>query len=429
MGMLGGLLTKRALLLAKVETTVGVDANPTPALNAITVQEPSATADPTVLERDFVANDLSPFEFTVGRVVGGIEFQTYVGGNGTQHSGLLADAPMLATLMQGCGMALTGLTGTAALNVFPVIADKKNPATSPSIEWAVAGTLDVSITAPVLYTVEVTTGGASGVAEVLITNNNDGIDDLTAATDKVITTATALTVGGSGFTITPTFTGSLTVGQRWYVMVFPKGVKVAPISDNFKTLTLYLYRDGLLFKVLASMGTFTMTAAAGELASLTFNFSGQWVPPVDAAMPDDAVFPETLPPMVELAQLTWGNNVNLTTQQFTLDMANEVVQRPDVNSQYGYAGSRISSRAPTGGFNPEATLEADEPFWDDFTKARAKIFTARVGTEAGNQCIIFGPRVQTSDQSTDDRDGLMFYDKSIAFKRFNGNDELLFVFA
>ena len=140
------------------------------------------------------------------------------------------------------------------------------------------------------------------------------------------------------------------------------------------------------------------------------------------------VYPDTLPPQVELANLTWGSNVNLTTETFTIDGSVNVVQRPDVNSAYGYAGSRISSRAPEGGFNPEAVLEASEPFWQAYTKATAKMFTARVGTAVGNQMAIFGPRVQTSEISFGDRDGIMTYEKSIGFKRWQGDDELIFHF-
>lgn len=425
MGNLGGLLTKRALLLAKVETQIGVDAAPTAELNSVLVDAPVPSADPQILERDFVANDLSPFEHVVGRIVGGMEFNVKVGGNGVQNSGLVADAPMLATLLRGCGYQLVATTGAAAENLIGPISDRNNPEASPKPTFAKVGSSTVE--SPVLYTIEVTTAGASGTAEVLITNNNTDEDDLTAAAPAAITSGTPKALGGSGVSITPTWTGNLTLGQKWYVFVLPVGVKAKPRSTGHEALTLYMYRDGVLFKLLASMGTFSMEATAGELATMTFNFSGAWVTPVDAVVPE-GVFPDTLPPQVELAQLTWGNNVNLTTEQFTIDGSVSVVQRPDVNSAFGYAGSRISARAPEGGFNPEATHEADEPFWATFTAAKAKVFSARIGKEVGNQFVVFGPRCQVSEISFGDRDGIMTYEQSIAFKRDQGDDELVFHF-
>lgn len=427
MGMLGGLLSKRALVLAKVETSTGVDAVPTPALNAITVQSPEPTTDIQVLERDFVSNDLSPFEFQIGRIVGGMEFTMYVGGNGKQQSGLLADAPVLANLFRACGYKITEASGTPALNAIGPVSDRANPATAPEITWASSGA--VTVTRPILYTLEVTTGGASGTAEIKLSGNDNTIDDLSAEVPEIITTATAIPLGNSGLSVTPTWTGALVIGQRWHVLVLPKGLKLTPRSTGHETATIYMYRDGILFKLLAAMGTFSIDATAGQLASITFNFSGQWVTPVDAPMPEDAVFDDTIPPQVELANLTFGSNVNLTTEQFTIDGQVNIVQRPDVNSAQGYAGSRIASRAPEGGFNPEATLEADQAFWGDFTKARAKFFTANVGKEPGNTVSIIGPRTQTSEIGFGDRDGIMTYENSIAFKRWKGDDELIIHFS
>lgn len=426
MGMLGGLLSKRALVLAKVESATGVDALPTPALNAITVQSPEPTTDIQVLERDFVSNDLSPFEFQIGRIVGGMEFTMYVGGNGKQQSGLTADAPVLVDLFRACGYRLAEASGTAASNSIGPVADRANPATAPVITWAKGGS--VTLERPLLYTLEVVTGGASGTATVRIVSNDKEIDDLTGGAPEVITTATAIELGTSGMTITPTFSGALVAGQRWQVLVLPKGLTLKPRSNGHETATIYMYRDGLLFKLHAAMGTFSIDATAGNLATITFNFSGQWVTPVDAPMPEDAVYDDTIPPQVELANLTFGSNVNLTTEQFTIDGQVNIVQRPDVNSAQGYAGSRIASRAPEGGFNPEATLEADQAFWGDFTKARAKFFTANIGKEPGNTLAIIGPRTQTSEIGFGDRDGIMTYENSIAFKRWNGDDELVFHF-
>ncbi|QIG76088.1 hypothetical protein EVC24_067 [Rhizobium phage RHph_I4] len=425
MGMLGGLLTKRALLLAKVETTTGVDANPTPELNAVLVKEPTPTADPQILERDFVANDLSPFEHVVGRIVGGFEFSMDIGGNGIQQSGNLVDAPTLATLLRGCGYQAIAVSGAAAEAAIGPVPDKGNPATAPKITFAKSGTS--TLESPVLYTIEVTTGGASGTAQVKITNNNTDEDDLSAAVPAAITSGTVKALGGSGVSVTPTWAGNLVVGQKWHVFVVPVGIKMKPRSTGHETLTLYMYKDGLLFKLTAAMGTFSIQATAGELATITFNFSGAWVDPVDVATPDFEQ-PDVLPPQVELANLTWGSNVNLTTEQFTIDGQVNVVQRPDVNSAFGYAGSRIASRAPEGGFNPEATLEADEPFWETYTSARAKFFSARIGKAVGNQCAIIAPRTQTSEIGFGDRDGIMTYEKSVAFKRWEGDDELIFHF-
>lgn len=426
--MTGGLLTKRGLLLAKVQTATGVDAVPDATNDAILVSNPDYTTNPNVIQRDFVSNDLSPWEDLIGKVIAGFKFECEVRGNGVQNSGLVADAPKLATLLRGCGFALSPTTGVSADNLSQVVPNKLN-STTGVIAWAPTAATNVTVASPVLYTVEVTTPGASGVAKVTISNNNTAEDDVTALGEQTITTDTALALGAKGGSITPTFANALVAGDKWQVLAYPMGVKAVPVSDNFEVLTLYMYLDGVLHKGLDATGTFTIDATAGELAKVTFTFTASFIDPVDAALPLAPVYEETLPPQVELSLLSWGGNADMKADKWTFDAGNDVQARMDVNAAQGYIGSRIAKRTPKGGFTPEMQLNADEPFWADFLAARAKTFTVRCGTKAGNQFVMFNPNAQTSDQKYQDRNGIRALDKTIEFKRgANGNDDTMFVF-
>lgn len=283
-----------------------------------------------------------------------------------------------------------------------------------------------AFTAPILYTVEVTTPGASGVAQILITGNNDLVDDTSANVPAVVTSDTPFELAGatgSDVFLNFEFTSDLVLGDKWRVMVHPDGIVASPVSENFDCLTIKFFEDGLLYTLLGAQGTFTADATAGEFGTLEFTFTGQFVPVADAATPTNAVFETTLPQQVELGLLTWGSNVNLVVEEWTFDQANNVVPRPDVNKSDGFQGVRITDRVPVGGFNPEATLVVNEDFWGDFSTALAKVFTSRVGTSQGNQVMIYAPRAQTSEIAFGDRDGVRSFDHTIGFKRLNGNDE------
>ena len=522
MAVQGGLLTRKALLLAKIESTPGQDANPTSLLDAVQVQNPVFAIDPNVLERNIVTPDLSPQEHVIGRKLVNMTFEVEAKSNGTAQSGLLADEPKLARLMRGCGYERFGVNGGTTFDgvadvdpvtdqitllnhrfknrdgpvkvttagVLPtglvvdtdywvividkdniqladdkadadtgtptditadgtgdstlenleqmsrVIDDVDNDKTAPAVYWTRGYRLDanrppesITILTPVLYTIEVTTGGASATAELLVTNNNEAEDDLSAAVPAVYTVDTPLQLGGSGATLHADWAGDLSLGDFWRVMVYPTGMLMVPRSEGFECLTIYLYEDGLLYKSIASQGTFTLDATAGNFGLFEFTFTGQYVAVADVTLPTDEVFETTLPSQIELAILTWDSNITLKSEQWTVDQSNEVVPRPDVNMTDGFAGTRISGRAPAGTFNPEATLVATEDFWGSFAAARAKTFTARIGTVTGNQVILFGPRVQTSDIAFGDRDNIRTFEQDLAFKRFNGDDELEFVFA
>jgi hypothetical protein len=424
--MAGGLLTKRALLLAKVQASSGVDANPDAANDAILVSGPDYTTDPQVLERDFVSNDLSKFEHIIGRVVAGFTFTAEVRGNGKQQSGLLADAPKFATLLRGCGFALSPMDGSGAQNLTDVIPAKANNSVT-DVTWAKGGT--VTADSPVLYTIECTTAGASGIAEVIVTGNNDTEDDLSAAVAGVITDGVPVPLGAKGGEVTPTITGSLSLGDKWQVMAFPTGIMAKPVSTGHEQITLDMYFDGLRHKGLDGMGTFSIDATAGEFASATFNFTTTFVDPVDVPMPTNPVYEDTLPPQVELSLLSWGGNTDMFAESWSFDAANDLQPRLDVNARQGYRGTRISDRAATGGFTPEAQLEADAEFWKDYLAGTSKTFTTRVGTERGNMVVLFAPNAQTTEQPYSDRNGLRTLDKSVSFKRgLNGDDEIIFVF-
>lgn len=431
-GELGGLLTKRATFLFGIENQLNVNPGLDPDIHAVEVTDPEYTTNPTVLERSFVSNDLSPFDELIGKVIAGFKVVAEVRGNGRQQSGLLADAPILARMIQACGYELYAMNATGTDCHSSVTPNADNMSTSPRIVWTSA--IDaVTVTAPVLYIIQVTTGGASGVAKVTITSNSKAEDAamgnyIAAPVEQLLTTGVKVNLGTKGGAITPVWAGALTVGQSWTVACFPRGIKAKPISNGFKTASMEMNRDGLKLEGNAGLGTFTVDATAGEIAKATFNFTTTFVDPSDQLIPDVDYGSLPIPSQVELSTLTWGNNRNLMVEKWTLDQANDIQARPSVNHQQGYAGSRITGRAPSMGFNPEATSEADHPFWNEFLKAKAKAFITRVGTEVGNQVVFFAGRAQTSETTFADRNGTMTYEKTIKPRRTKGNDELIIVF-
>lgn len=433
-GELGGLLTKRATFLFDLETVAGTNPGLTDT-DAVEVSAPEYTTDPTIIQRDYVANDISPFEDIVGRVISGFKVTTEVRSNGLATSGNLADKPILAKMIEACGYVASGMTATGTDCHSPFTADPDNPATSPKV--AFASTADaITVQQPVLYTIECTTGGASGAAKFTVTSNSkDGEDNtygdyIAAPTETAVITSgvTEIELGAKGGTVIPTWTGVLTAGQKWYVACFPRGIKLTPVSNGFKTASMEMNRDGVKLEGNNALGTFQIEATAGDIAKATFTYTTTFVDPSDELIPDVDFGDLPLPPQVELSTLTWGGNRDLVVEQWTLDQANDIQARPSVNARQGYLGSRIASRAPVIGFNPEATHEADHPFWDEFLKSKSKTFITRVGTEPGNQVVFFAGKAQTSEQSFGDRNGTLIYEKSAKPKRINGNDELIIVF-
>lgn len=327
----------------------------------------------------------------------------------------------VTAVSSGTALSLTANRFGAWANA---IATAYTPAGAAEGAWGAAhltGGADAGATSDVVaYYLTCTVGGVSGVAQVAVTSDTTG-EALAAA---VMTSGSPFTVGTKGLTLTPTFAGNLTVGQSWTVWLMPAGLSLDPISDNFESVTLYMHKDGVLHEMPGSFGTFEVTAQAGDFATVKWTFTGTYVEPVDDRNPSP-LFERTLPSQVELARLNIGAFAAVV-EKFTFNQMNDIQVRPDVSASDGYIGTRIVSRKPEGGINPEADLVANNDFWGQLSAAEEMPLQLRIGHLAGNTVWLLFPNTQYSGLTYTDRNGILAYDAGVRFARSLGNDEACF---
>ena len=410
------LLTRRALLGATLETVYNTFVAPTLTTDAILVETPDFTADMTVLTRDFTRSDLSPMPHIMGRKLAKMSFTTELRGNGSEQAGTSGSVARIARLFQACGYTLTSNAAASASVVYDIGSETNE------IAWTTGGPM--TNTDVIQYILDVTTPGVSGTAEIAVTS--DTVGEGTAA--AVVTTATPFTLGTKGLTVTPVFTGALVEGQRWVVWLRPAGQVLQPESTNFKSLSLALYLDGTEHTISGAYGTFSITADAGNYAKVKWDFTGQYVAPTDVALPTNAVFETTLPPMVQLARLNVDGFV-ATVSSMSFTQGNDIQPRPDVNNTDGYNGVRLVSRKPEFGIDPEADLVANHDFWGRMASATQMPFEMRIGTVVGNTVWLMAPNTQYSKMTYKDRQGIRAYDAGLAPARSSGDDELFILMA
>jgi hypothetical protein len=406
------LLTRKAELQVAVENTYNI--NPGVGVNdSVLVDNPMFTAKPNVLERNFVRNDLSPINIIIGRLLASMTFETELRGNGKQNSGIGTDAPIIARLFRACGYALVASAAPVFSGPF-IVGD-----TPTAVTWTKsagsATNLDV-----VAYYIAVTTGGASATAMVTITSDTPG----DGGSAEALTSGSPLTLGTFGGTVTPTWTGTLVVGQKWVVWLMPPGLALNPVSDSFESVSLILHKDGVKHEMPGSFGTFEITAEAGKFATVKWTFTGTYRSAVDDANPA-GVFETTLPSQVELARLHIGA-FQAIVDKFTFNQQNDIQIRPDVSSPEGYIGTRIVSRKPQGAIDPEADLVANNDFWTQMATALRMPFQMRVGHVPGNTVWVIAPNTQYTGLTYADRNGILVYDAGLHFSRSLGNDEVQF---
>lgn len=301
------ILVERSMLLAKVETTYGQDANPTPTADFIAVSDLSIS--PNVEYRDPAAMDgsLSPRPGRVGMISVEVTFTHELQPNDTSPAN-----PPVKALLQACGLAYTS-SGTPPTGTFK------------------------------------------------------------------------------------------------------------PISTGFPSVTLYIYYDGLLWKIRGCRGTATFNFTAGEFATIDFTFNGLYSAPVDASLPTSWT-DNGGPPLACLgATCTW-NGEPLQVETVTLDMGNNIELLPSIASNFGVYHVAITNRDPSGTINPEMTTVATKDWHTLMMTPTLQELVVELSNGTSKMTLTV-PKAQITNLQPGDRNGIRTWDIDFKPVRNAGDDE------
>lgn len=415
------ILYNRAVVLAKIESSFGVDAAPDATNDAMLVEDPNISYDINQLERNITRTTLSKLPAQTGRKVGKVNFMYEVRNNGNTGATV---PPKVGVLLRGCGMAQTQMNTASA-----TIAN--SPATSvgtPTGSFTYTKTTAYAGAISRIVTLECTTAGGTGVAEFTVSSPAVAGHAAISTTGVVMTNSSAFTLIQSA-QITPTITGSFDVGDTFTIRLDPVRYEYTPISTGFESLTLYMYFDGLLHKMKGAMGTFSVEGNGGEYAKFNFEFTGDFVDVVDATMPASPVYETQKPSFVELANLTIDGVNTLYASSFGMDIGNDVVIRDSINNAEAYAGALIVARSPTANFDPEAELVATHDFFGKMKAGTEMEFEVHVGNTKGNVVQFYSPNTQYRSINYGERNSIRTMDVQLALTTNASDDELVIMFS
>lgn len=406
------LKTNAMLLLAGLESTPNTDPTLTTA-NAIPTAKFIPGYNFQELRRLIVNQGIDAAKKLIGRETLDLSFECEL-----MASGAVGTEPAWGPLLEACGFTKQALAEAAIDAAFAGFGNTG----LTGLAVASAGTF--SGTSPRVYVVEVTTAGASGVAEVSVTCR----DDATQNSDKnTVTTETPINLGDEGATITFTFaSGSLALGDKWYVHAYPAGIRYRPTAYNgtFKTAYFYDYLGGLLFKGGGAMGNVTLNARAGEIASLAFNFKSVLNSIADAEIPSHS-FSDDVPAIVELADLNVDDDSTLVVSTISVDSNNSISEKLNVNSSNGLEAFAISSRDNQFAIDPEAELEASFDFWNKLRSRSEVPISFKVGSVAGNIVHVQIRRAVIDNLGPNDQEDILRYGITGQCRPSpNGNDNI-----
>lgn len=246
-------------------------------------------------------------------------------------------------------------------------------------------------------------------------------------------------LAGSGTAATaPAFDGLLQAcAMASASLTVPNRVEYTPISTGIKSLTSYFYDDGVCHKLLGSRGTFSLSAKAGEIPMLKFDFTGlnggiaastatgtytAFKTPI--AMTKANVIDITIGSTYAAGVLTGGTVYPSTG--LDIDIGNAVSFTPMLSSET----VDITDREVKGSFTLDLTAAQEVTFMGIVTANTTQSVAITLGTVTGNKWIVFVPCAQLINPKKAELNGkrLISFDfRALPTPAGAGNDELRLV--
>lgn len=199
----------------------------------------------------------------------------------------------------------------------------------------------------------------------------------------------------------------------------------APVTNGIESLTIFGNVDGTLHKMAEARGTVKLTVDAKGIPKWQFEFTGSFIPAVDAPLPavDYAAF--MAPLGVNKANTTLLlDGLAVACSSFSFDLAAKVVKRDLMNVDT----VEITDRLSTGSVTFENTSVAVKD-WVGLARKSARVpLVLKHGQGATNTVTFQADRAQIGKPSYSDSDGVQMITIPLKFIPSSaGNDEWKFV--
>lgn len=204
-------------------------------------------------------------------------------------------------------------------------------------------------------------------------------------------------------------------------------VTYAPISASLKSCTIYMYLDGVLFKLLGAIGDFELSLKAGEVAKIKWTLSALYATPTDVSFPTSFT-PDSVVPVVAKNLTATFDAYAAVIQELTLKLNNTVAERADLTATHGIRGFQITDRNPDGTMKIEAVTLAVKNLFTKFEADTVQALSVAYGSVAGNICTITASQARIRQLGYEDADGIVATPVEFQLARSAQNDEVAIVF-
>lgn len=376
-------------LLAKIESTYGVNSTPTGAANAILLAgQPSFTPmEMTAVQRELLRSFYGNAEILPSSIYGKIEISVEAAGSGTA-----ASAPAWGALMRMCAFSETinasAITGTAQVG---------GSTTSIKLAAGASATDDFYNGMPIAITAGTGNGNSGFIADY------DG-------TSKVATVVAATWV-------TPDGTSQYSIGAN---------VAYRRISSGFESGTLQMDVDGVRHIFLGARGDWSLSLGLDAIPMHKFALQGLFQAVTDQTMPTSVYTAWQKPLPANRVNTPFFRLHGIAPGLETLDIGanNELAYQSLIN---GTDQMLVTDAKPTGSISIESVAVATKDFWGIAQNATNGTMALQHGLTAGNKLAITAPAVSLSNLKYGNRNNIAMLNADLAFNPITGNDDFAVV--
>lgn len=234
---------------------------------------------------------------------------------------------------------------------------------------------------------------------------------------------------GSGFAgVAPTGIGAaLQSCGMSETIVSATSVTYAFLMATYPSCTIWVYMDGLCFKVNGCVGNWEITGKAGEPVQIKWTMQGLYATPTDIAFPSSATFDATIPVVCKNLTATLDSYAAVM-REFMLKSGHKITERGDMTGTHGIRGYQITETQPEGSLTVESTILGGKNWYTKFEADTDNALSIVLGSVAGNIVTITAAHARIKQLPYSDEDGILV--SPIAFQlaaSTTGNDQLSIV--
>lgn len=197
------------------------------------------------------------------------------------------------------------------------------------------------------------------------------------------------------------------------------------LGTSAKSVTIYAYFDGRLHKLTGCVGNVELVIVAGQPLRLRWTFRGLYVAPTSVAVPTPTF--ETgvdAPPKAESLTFTYNALSTLVARQLSINLGNQIANRPDVNAATGVKGFVVTHRQGGGTMTLEAFPPSTFDVFADWVASTLRQLQFAIGTGAGKVLTVTAPKVMVDDIRQGEGDGVELFEVAFSLAMNAGDDEL-----